>query len=113
MYKAYDSYASFRLRSAAWDNTHFWRYGFLELMAAHLDPGVYAKPQTWIALGAGIGSCVLTMLASPDPWQNAVWNTGEWFVGESLADPAAIILARKAGWRQHRSSTFCRQCARS
>jgi membrane protease YdiL (CAAX protease family) len=93
MYRAYDSYASLRLRSAAWDNSGFRRHGFLELMAAPFDYRIYGKPQPWIALAAGLGSSALMALAfSANPWEHAVWTTGSWYVGESPTNPAAFML---------------------
>lgn len=80
MYKAYDAYASARLRSPAWDNSGFARHGPVELMAASLDPMTYAKPQAWIALGLGIGSTfAMTAVQGAGAWDDAVWATGKFY----------------------------------
>lgn len=93
MYKAYDSYASLRLRSKAWNNSGFERRGFLELMAAPLNYRLYSRPQPWIALGAGIGlSALYALVFIPDPWAGAVWTTGEWYIDEIAVNPASFIL---------------------
>jgi membrane protease YdiL (CAAX protease family) len=94
MYRAYDSYAAIRLRSGAWDNTDFRRYGLLDLVVAPLDYRNYAKPQPWIALGAGLGLTALyTLVATPDPWANAVWTTSRWFVANSETNAAGFVFS--------------------
>jgi len=93
MYKSYNAYASMRLRSAAWDNTSFKKYGALELMAAPLDIRHYAKIQPWISIALGLGVTALTasiMLPGSEDW--AGWDTGRCYSGEEETTPGAFFL---------------------
>lgn len=93
MYAAYDSYASFRLRSAAWDNAAFRRHGFLELMGAPFGPE-FATPQTLLAVGGGIASTLLFQLVnSPAPWDASPFATGKTYLGAAETDPLSYALA--------------------
>ncbi len=98
MHKSYNAYASMRLRSAAWDNTSFRKYGALELMAAPLDIRKYKKLQPWIAIAGGIGLTALTAsVMQPESKDWAVWNTGRCYIGEEEEAPGAFFLNVIAG----------------
>ena len=96
MYSAYDSYASLRLRSAAWENSSFRRHGFLELMGAPFGPE-FATPQTMLAIGGGIASTLLFQVASSSsPWSASPFATGKAYLGGSETDPLSFALATGA-----------------
>ncbi len=93
MHSAYDAYASMRLRSTAWDNSSFKRYGFLELMGAPFGPE-FATPQTLLAIGGGLASVLLYQLVdAPEPWKTSPFSTGRTFLGDIEVSPIAFGFA--------------------
>lgn len=92
MYKAYDSYATLRLRSGAWDNSNFSRYSYNELLFAPFDPEVFSKGYIWtaVAVDTVVGICM--SLLNPNARGAAVWDTGKYFIGENEVEPAVFYL---------------------
>ena len=93
MYKAYDSYASYRLQSDAWDNSSFRRYGFMELMAAPFTGSNIIKAQ--VLLGAASGVLAIVGLLAADgelPFDDSVFATGNYYMGERELNAPAFFL---------------------
>ena len=96
MYRAYDAYASFRLRSPAWDNSGFKRYGYLDLAAASFDPKNLGSPYLWAGVGIASVGVALPYLLDSSKLSKAVWSTGEFYIQDKKVDPAAFALAMGA-----------------
>jgi hypothetical protein len=93
MYKAYDSYASYRSRSAAWDNSKFNRWSFWELFGAALDPKELATPQVILGAAEGILAIVGTALITrDDPFGDSVFASGRCYEGGNETNATAFAL---------------------
>lgn len=92
MYKSYDSYASVRERSSAWDNKNFKRHGPLKLIAAPFDLNNLREPLLWGAVGATILGVTASWLTETSPQSTTVWQTGEWYLDEKKVSPANYWL---------------------
>lgn len=81
MYAAYDSYVSLRSRVESGDYGAVSKHSFFNLALSPFDYSVYTDWSVWGYLGSISAFSVISMLADDRP--NAVWSTGEAYLGDT------------------------------
>ena len=95
MYKAYASYAGYRMQSPAWDNSDFTFHGYADMGLSIFNPQNFVSLPAVLSVGTVLVSGFFGEFLYPDSWQHCIAQTGQWHIGNNSvsADEAIGIYA--------------------
>ena len=97
-YRAYESYARTRLESPSYDNSEFRRHSLADLYAAPINPEVLRDP---LVIGYALANSLFvygTQAILTGGFPQAIWRTGESYLGEDPVNVARYALANALGF---------------